>query len=373
MQITYYLFQQLQNIIKNTTSNTPVPQNFSEKDLETLQFIVSQHHIRLIFAHLFNKEQLVFYFQRYLLLTQETTFLIKYFQQFNLDIIILKGIPLNMQLYQQRYLRETRDIDCLISKKDLLIYHHHLLKLGYQLNSSLPSPEYWFDKYPFISHYFYQLPYFHPDKKICVQIKWGTSADNVNGMHWIDYSKIDTIYIQNTAIKTLTVEQNFFYLCDHGAKHCWEHIKWLVDLAVIWKNNRVNWSEITELTELTQSIRPVLEASILLQRHLNITLSPITHSYIDKWIVYFRLFCIQKTWFSKIPTKSKKRIYAGIVLNFFLYPGVNQKIHFLVRTLLSRVESQKIIYQFNKKSAFKIFIALIISIIRPKFGIIQKI
>ena len=75
--------------------------------------------------------------QHQLLLRKHLLDIHDFLQERHIPYVVLKGIPLNQQLYGNKMLKYSGDIDILVDKKDFLAAHTCLLELGYELQSPL--------------------------------------------------------------------------------------------------------------------------------------------------------------------------------------------------------------------------------------------
>lgn len=278
-----------------------------------------------------------------------------HFDQVQIDYMVLKGIPLNQLLYGNHMIRGSRDIDILFHFKDIPIVHQYLLERGYQFQSPLSIFQ-WLQKALFLNQYIDEILYWHPQKKVYLDIKWQTSSLNALGMSWCQLNHYDLITISGTNIKTLKPAENFYYLCTHAAKHHWEYRQWLDDLYVFTQKIAFCWQSTVSLAQKTEAIRPLLEASILLQDYYEVPLPPIPHSYLDKIIVKLRFSIIRTAWFKKIPQDTKCQKYLSAMLSLLLYPRLSQKHHYLKRLLLVRTASLEQINHVMSPKAYKIIL-----------------
>lgn len=271
------------------------------------------------------------YAQQHLMLTRALTSLVQRMEHKQIDYRILKGIPLNQLLYGNKLVRRSCDIDVLIHFEDLKPMHQALSEQGYELQ----QPETFFNlvcERGFLSRYMDQLSWRHPETKILIDVQWHTAAMNYKGFILKDLQGDHEIAIYHQKIKVLTPEQNFHYLCIHGAKHFWERAQWLNDLAVFSQSIAYQWHEVLSLATKTKSIRALLEAKYLLKKIHNIELNAVPHSLRDRLTVKFRLFFIRQ---------HKQHKYVNLFFILFLLPELAQKKHYLIRVLLFRLKALK--------------------------------
>lgn len=348
-------------------SGKVLPEKHPGLTLAALNKLIRRHHLQTIFIHhdkqqnLRNphtnkaKQQLIYRTKRRLLLAAEMLKLVRAFNSLHMHFIILKGIPLSQQLYDNPYLRDPCDLDFLVKPAALLQAHHCLLQQGYKLESSL-TPQDLLHDYEFFLPYIEELHYFHPTARIHIDLKCHASAFHCHAMQWCDHSKTSLIQVHSETVTTLNPEQNFFYLSVHAAKHGWEHLKWLLDLAIFYKKIPFCWATVITMARDTQAIRPLLETSMLLQKFFQINLGAIPHSYMDKAIVTIRLYFIQRQWTKKRWHETLGGKYIFLLINFLLYPGITQKCHYLTLIFLLRKKSLRLIGKIKKPSSYKLIL-----------------
>lgn len=344
-----YFFQYLKQFVHQETLPT-LPSCIAPF---SLYVFAKKHRLRLIFSSLSKTHSKRIYqlIRQYLILKQELLLITQHFSENHIDHLVLKGIPLNDQLYGQRCMREMRDIDILTHPQHLLIAHHCLLALGYQL-LSLIHPKHLMTRTQFLLKYTDELLYWHCDKKIYIDLKWQTSALNADGRAWINYSTTRTVMIDAQSISILNTTQNFFYLCVHAAQHNWEHFQWLVDIASYVKKLTFNQREAVALAMQTRSERILLETQFLLARYFNLIIEVPMFTMWDRIIVKGRLTLIQRQW-HKISKPSK---YKVILLHLLLYSTMRQKYHIIFQTLLMRIKCLKIAKHQTNPNLYKLII-----------------
>jgi len=306
-------------------------------DLSYLQYLLSTHRLYLVFIDLLqtqtNNTSLIdllsknalSIIRRYLMLSAALVQLISSLKAAKIEAIVLKGIPLNQQLYAQKCLRESNDIDILISSDKILTAHQHLLQLGY-IAKSFISPVKLVSKYTFLLHYIHEILYWHPVKKIHIDLHWQTNIMNRANINWIDYTQITNIKICSQNIHILNLDQNFFYLCTHAAQHHWDRLQWLIDIVMLYQKYPICLANVYALAKKTKTTRSLLEACILLRKQFDINIDCIPHSKIDAIIVRTRVRWIQANWFA---VKKQRKLLLSIS-NVFMFPSIAQKLHHIM-------------------------------------------
>ena len=106
--------------ILGVRDNIPTPELF---DSEKFQACSTLHHLQLIFTHLssrgilkipLDEKSVMPLIQQHLVTRKELLRVTETLNASNIPYVILKGIPLTQQLYQNKCLRFSKDIDLLI-------------------------------------------------------------------------------------------------------------------------------------------------------------------------------------------------------------------------------------------------------------------
>ena len=71
-------------------------------------------------------------------------------------------------------------------------------------------------------------------------------------------ARLIRLEIGGQTVRTFSVEDLLVMLCVHGAKHFWERLAWIVDIARLLTVCEVNWRLLSEIAEKTQSTRLLL-------------------------------------------------------------------------------------------------------------------
>ena len=158
---------------------------------------------------------------RMLSFTAELAFIVNKFNQANIISIPLKGPIAAKQIYDDFTAKNSRDIDFLVKENQLEKCIEIIETQGY-INS-----------YPFHSlskkqkkafqKSNNQLAFFHPQKKMQVEIHWRLFANkNLLPLTFDELLKDSAqMVIGKTSINCLSNKHLLLYLCAHGSKHHW--------------------------------------------------------------------------------------------------------------------------------------------------------
>lgn len=165
---------------------------------------------------------------RNLLLTGELLILLRLFGQHGVRALPLKGPVLGILAYGDLSLRSFSDLDILMPQGDILKAKDILLQREYQPALQLSSSE---ERTYVQTHHDYQ---FHRARDAAiVEIQWALTQ-------WsfafpMDFDEIwerrEQIPLAGATVPTIGTEDLLLALCVHGAKHRWERLKWICDIA----------------------------------------------------------------------------------------------------------------------------------------------
>ncbi len=180
--------------------------------------------------------------------------------------ILLKGVSIASNYYENKYARHSRDIDVLVEEKNLIQVAEWLIQKGFQLESNYfdltRKQQYVFLK---INHHlcFYTKS---GENQIIVELHWKLrSLDDV--FQWDVFE--NTAWLLTTQHKNIYALQHvdqFIYLCVHGTEHGWYRMKWLLDLPMILNKVKMDWNDLIDRAKFLNAYEHVLFSLALLYR-----------------------------------------------------------------------------------------------------------
>lgn len=156
----------------------------------------------------------------------------KVFAENQIRLLFLKGPVIAADLYGDISLRTSKDLDILIQITDLKRADEFLLILGYE-REEIP-----FGKWKWMNHH---ATYFHPQKRVEIELHWRihpypTKVPDFNEL-W-ERKRISDI--TSYPVYYLGVDDLFLFLVEHGARHAWFRLRWLVDIDQILRKRITN-------------------------------------------------------------------------------------------------------------------------------------
>jgi len=197
--------------------------------------------------------------------------LLRLLEEHGISALPFKGPTLAVLAYHNLSLRQFDDLDILVSKSDLIRVMDLLKTQGFEVVTAptwfhrLPLPFSRKKDYGLISH----------DKKFKIELHWrlsGTHFDFRLGAKRL-WSRLETIKLAGTPVRSLPPDILLLYLCVHGSRHSWERLEWISDVAeLIRVHPELDWMEIVEKARLSGSERVLFLGLFLAKDLLGISL-----------------------------------------------------------------------------------------------------
>jgi len=210
--------------------------------------------------------------QQSLWLTAELFNLLDLFAVHGINAIPFKGPVLAASVYRDLSLRPFSDLDLLVNPNDLLKAGDLLASLGYQPTADNdvaserdPDPE----DVAYVGPKFYV--FVHPDHGTRVDLQWRVtqryfsfSLEEYHGS-----GRLVPVMVAGRSVLTFAPMDLLFILCAHGAKHQWEKMKWICDVAELVRAERdkIDWGKLQQEAS-RQGVRRMLSLGLLLARDL---------------------------------------------------------------------------------------------------------
>jgi len=210
--------------------------------------------------------------QHSLLLTAELLKLLHLFAVHGINAIPFKGPVLAASVYKDLSLRPFSDLDVLVNRDDILKAGGLLASEGYQpatdngvASDQNPDPE--------------DVAYFGPKFYIFVHQDHGTRVD----LQWrvtqryFSFSleenhgrgRLVPVMVAGRSVLTFAPMDLLLILCAHGAKHQWQKLKWICDVAelVRTEKEKIDWGKLQQEAS-RQGVGRMLSLGLFLARDL---------------------------------------------------------------------------------------------------------
>ena len=157
------------------------------------------------------------------------------FRKAGQTFLVLKGLPLSQRVHGNPTIRGVGDMDLLIASSAFTQSHQILLEAGYALKDTKAGRPPSEAALKIIS----DLAYLHPDGHL-VELHLSL-FDNHTTLHksfadlWLDR---DEVVLFDEAFATLPKTLLPIYLAEHGARHSWDRLCWMVDLGRLLQSEK---------------------------------------------------------------------------------------------------------------------------------------
>lgn len=178
-----------------------------------------------------------------LYLTGELLRLLKLFQDAEIRALPFKGPVLAVAAYGNPSLRHFGDLDILMPREDILKAKDILVSQGYHAKLDLTASE---EASYLRSHHDYK--FIRANDRVVVEIQWGvTQWSFAFPLDFDDvWERREEVSLAGVTTLNLSSEDSLLILCVHGAKHRWEQLRWICDIAelIITHRQRIDWERL---------------------------------------------------------------------------------------------------------------------------------
>jgi hypothetical protein len=189
-------------------------------------------------------------------LSGELRRLLKLFSAHDIEAVPYKGPALAATAYGSIALRHFGDLDILVRQRDVLRVMKLLVAEGYALHPPLNEVQ-----QALMLRTQCNLPFTRDGRRLIVEIHWRVSARLFSSPLDEDdlWENLHTDTFEGMQINALAPEDLLLSLCVHGAKHLWERLSWITDIAqLIEVHADLNWTSLLERARRTGTERMLL-------------------------------------------------------------------------------------------------------------------
>jgi hypothetical protein len=180
-----------------------------------------------------------------LLFKGELLKIVQLLQTHNIRSIPFKGPMLAETIYGNIALREFADLDILVDENDYPAARTLLLKAGYK--PLYPTALQDQHRRPRRGHH---ERFMDNQNEVCLELHWQLAEKSryVLQEKILPWNFVTQIDIEQTQVETFTSEFLLLYLCFHSAKHQWERLSWVCDIAELINNQPdLDWKLVYEM------------------------------------------------------------------------------------------------------------------------------
>ena len=196
---------------------------------------------------------------RNLFLMRELLKIFRVFETHGIPLIPFKGPTLASIAYGDFRLRQFGDLEILVRKSDVLRAKELLISQGYRLNLTTAQ-----ETAHLHSHFHFN--FVRNDGRVIVELHWA-----LTGKNWpfpFDFERLQACLIpvreipalcEGVTIHSFPPEDLLLFLCVHGARHQWQQLLWLCDIAeLIRAHPQMEWQRLLEQAKSSGSKRMLL-------------------------------------------------------------------------------------------------------------------
>jgi len=170
-----------------------------------------------------------------LTLTAELFLILERLANLDVGVLVTKGPALSVRCYGDVRMRQYGDLDLIVRDKDIKSIVEEMVKLGYESRLSLSaihaakSP----GEYVVTNNDKRVHVEFHTEKTL----RYNPKPLRIDGL----FDRRSTVAIDGHKIPALSPEDELVLLCVHGAKHFWERLMWISDVAALICSQAPAW------------------------------------------------------------------------------------------------------------------------------------
>ena len=179
--------------------------------------------------------------RRSLLLARELCAILDVLDAAGIPAVALKGPALAVYLYGDIGVRQCRDLDVLVRPGDVAETLALLGRRGYRFGPGLKPRS---EARAFATQNHHRLV---RDDGAIVELHWELAPPDFPFPLRADdaWPRLEPVRIGGRTVHTLGGEDLALFLCAHGAKHLWERLAWLCDVAALLARRRdVDWAAV---------------------------------------------------------------------------------------------------------------------------------
>ena len=157
------------------------------------------------------------------------------FADAGIEILVTKGPALSVRCYGDPGLRQYGDLDLIVREQDIRRVTQSMLSLGFQTRVSLAA----IDAKKMPGEYVFRKPgansliEFHTERTF----RYHPRQLPIERI----FQRSTVIDIDGRAVPVLSLEDELVLICIHGAKHFWERLMWIADVAALISRQALDW------------------------------------------------------------------------------------------------------------------------------------
>jgi hypothetical protein len=195
-------------------------------------------------------------------LTAELFRVLDHFAQLDMTALLTKGPALSERCYGDPGLRQYTDLDLVLRDRDVLRATEAMMGLGYE--PKVPPKAIQAKKIPgeyvFVHSGTKLLVEFHSEKTFRYHPK-PLSVEKL-------FERRARVRFDGHDVPALSTEDELILICIHGAKHFWERLMWIADVAALVTRQAIDWDRALAAAREVQAER-MLGVALLLAMNMS--------------------------------------------------------------------------------------------------------
>jgi hypothetical protein len=171
-------------------------------------------------------------------MTAELFRLLDRFAASGIGVLLTKGPVLSMRCYGDLGLRQYCDLDLIVRGRDIQRSTEEMIALGYE------------PKVPLAAIQAQKLPgeyvFARRDTKLLVEFhtehtfRYHPRPLSVDRL----FERQVRVQVDGHGVPSLSIEDELILICIHGAKHFWERLMWIADVAALVSHQTIDWARV---------------------------------------------------------------------------------------------------------------------------------
>jgi len=193
---------------------------------------------------------------RNLLLAGELVRIARLFESEGVPVLAYKGPALAVSAYGDLSLRRFVDLDIVVRARDVRRAGELLGSLGFGLSDGLSESQ---EK--FLLRRQHNIAYTRDAGRLIVELHWGLASEKFAELPLSEgvWERAETVAFGGGEVRSLSTEDLLLALCVHGAKHLWERLAWVCDVAELLNSRAsLDWGGVLRRAQDSRTERMLL-------------------------------------------------------------------------------------------------------------------
>ena len=192
--------------------------------------------------------------RRNLFMAGELLRIVDVLRQNGIEALPYKGPMLAATAYDNLALRSFIDLDILINERNILKAKQVLMSAGYEPRTQLTEKQ---EAAHIRSRAEKDIVLVRHDGTVSVELHWGVASLFLFPLDAeVLWNRLEEVNLGAANVLSLGPEDTLLVLCVHGAKHSFQRVQWIADIAEVLRSNpQVDWDRMLSLAISLRSKR----------------------------------------------------------------------------------------------------------------------